>query len=437
MGMIALADFLDRQQIKTRITHLQIEKSLDEEFDELAYFRGKGAKIFCLDFHWHYQSGEVMAFIKRAKKAIPDSTIIVGGLSASFFGKEFLELCPEADFVVRGDCEIPLLQLIKVLLGRRREERFDSIANLTFRRLGRVVENPLTYTITQEIIDSLCYSRFDLINHYEYYLCCGLNLPYPKAGESGGTKYFYYNSGRGCSVNCTFCGGGRVAQKLLSNRRKPLFISHEAVLRDLRRARSFGISNWHTCFDPQPGGDYYPELFSKIGSENMGLNAIFECWSLPNERFLASFKANLGAESVVVISPEVGSEDVRRKNKGFFYSDAELHRSLDEITKRNIRCELYFTAGLPFETSEDVDATAKLISCINNRYPATKVSIFPMEMEPSSPMYLDGERFCVSSQRRSLRDFIAASQGEASAGYRTPYFSEEAIAKAIAGLRHA
>ena len=53
----------------------------------------------------------VTGLIKDIKKACPEMIIVVGGPEVSYDAEEFLEKCPEADFVIsgEGDAAFPLL----------------------------------------------------------------------------------------------------------------------------------------------------------------------------------------------------------------------------------------------------------------------------------------------------------------------------------------
>lgn len=437
IGLPALADLVERMGHPAHITHWGLEKLLHPERDPIATLHEAGLRVFLLDLHWHYQSAHVLDLAAKLRAAIPEALIIVGGITASCFHRELAAL-DDLDFVIRGDGEVPLARLLAALSAPGGEARLTQVPNLSYRQGAELVSTPLGYAIDAPLLDSLRFTRFELIRDHAHCLRLKLNRDYSDtAALAQEAPIFHYNVGRGCPVDCSFCGGGKSAQKRFCGRTRPVLAHQDAVCRELAAARSYGIDTWFTCFDPEPKGPYYPALFRCMKTLGLDFNVIFESWGLPGGDFLESFAENLLPGSVLVLSPESGSDEIRRKNKGFHYSTAELLATLDACERLGIRAELYFTAGLPFEQWRQVLETRELIATLKRRHPTLQISVFPLELEPGSLMHGKGPSLGVSSDRSSLESFVAASRGPAQIGYRTVPLSPQDVLRAVALLKEA
>ena len=115
MGLNALANFLNENNYATEILHLQLEKAVDPQFNLIKYLKFHKRQIIGFDLHWHYQTFSVLTAVRNVKSMLPESIIILGGFTASFFARDIMSQFPDVDFVIKGDAEIPLLRLTQTL----------------------------------------------------------------------------------------------------------------------------------------------------------------------------------------------------------------------------------------------------------------------------------------------------------------------------------
>ncbi|HID94941.1 MAG TPA: radical SAM protein [Candidatus Latescibacteria bacterium] len=446
VGILALADLLSRNGYPARVLHLGVERLSRPDFDLESYLEQEKIDVLCADLHWHYQSRAVMNTIKEIKGKAGDIITVLGGFTASFFAEEIMGQHPEVDFVIKGDGEVPLLDLLGQISSGG--EDLSDIPNLVWRKDGKVISNSHTYKVSQEVIDSLTYSNFDLLEHAKIYTrlvnplqnyleqpCQQLNC-YSCEEECSGI--FYYNCGRGCPTRCSFCGGSIDAQRIINNRTEPIFISHRRVISELKALGRYNISGWYTCFDPYPQGDYYPELFRRIRQEGIRLNCWFECWGLPTRKFIDDFAATFGPESEAILSVESGSERVRAKNKGFQFTNDELLEALAYQHSKGLRKHIYFAVGLPFEGEEELKETFDLINRLKITYGEDiDIEVSMISYEPGSPIFLDNEKYGVTPKGNSFEDFCDCGTLEKIIGYRTELFSEEEIIEKTRLIRSA
>ena len=77
-----------------------LELELSKRFTIREWVCQHPADCYCLDIHWHEHLYGAMAVATIVKDCHPHSIVVVGGMTASFFGEELLSLCPAIDVVV-------------------------------------------------------------------------------------------------------------------------------------------------------------------------------------------------------------------------------------------------------------------------------------------------------------------------------------------------
>ena len=435
MGVLGLADLLQRHHISTQIVHLGVEWIEDHDFSILTYIQEKTPRIVAIDLHWHHQSFDAIEVAKKVKAAFPNIHVLLGGFTASIFHEEIMRNFDAVDGIIRGEAEVPIVELAKVLL--QGEGDLFSVPNLTWRRKGRVLVNPLSYVASEQDLNNLSFSNFSLLKNYATYIRYIGQFFYVK-GVSKKKNFWMYSLkspiydlavGRGCPVQCTWCGGGVVSQKMISGRTAVVFRGVEEVLQSIKEAIAHGYETFHICFDPYPQKpEYFLRLFSRIREERLRMECFFESFGLPTIDFIRSFKETFpGSKSLIALSPEVGSDRLRSIHKGYAYTNEALMECLDQLKEHRVNCDLFFSFGIPFEKKEDVLQTIRLQRQIRERYSNVKgIRTFTFEMEPGSPWHFDREVFGVKTALQNFMDFYHYHSGQKNAfsslGYWIPNY---------------
>ena len=150
-----------------------------------------------------YQTALGVASIFRSLQ--PDCVVVLGGHHAT--AQDRIVLDPHnhhaVDFVVRGEGEIALVELL------RRYPHIETVPNLTYRRGLQIVRNDAAHLLDQDDLDRIAVS----------FRGWGLR------SAPGKFDHTTYVSARGCPLKCAFCS---VANERIRNK------SVEAVIRDLR-----------------------------------------------------------------------------------------------------------------------------------------------------------------------------------------------------------
>lgn len=130
-----------------------------------------------------------------AKEVSPEITTIVGGQHFSVLAQELLHAKSDIDFIVNGEGEKTLLELVKAL---DKGSPPASIAGITFRQNSRIIQTPRRPLIKD--LDNLPFPGYHFVKEHmkKYRFPASKNLPYALV-----------EGGRGCNHSCTFCSQWR------------------------------------------------------------------------------------------------------------------------------------------------------------------------------------------------------------------------------------
>ncbi len=134
--------------------------------------------------------GNAAHFVSEVRKNAPNIKFIIGNAHASIMDKETVE-SGLADFVVRGEGEITLRELVGVL---ERGGDLEQVLGITWRdQQGEIQKNPDRPTI--EDLDSLPYPAWEIFKTNYY----------PPPVFRPQVPYLGMTASRGCSYNCYYC----------------------------------------------------------------------------------------------------------------------------------------------------------------------------------------------------------------------------------------
>jgi B12-binding domain/radical SAM domain protein len=323
------------------------------------------APVFGIDLHWLPHVQGALALAERVKALHPDSLVLMGGLSASYYHEELVRY-PFVDFVLRGDStEEPVRQLLQAL---RESTALGRVENLTWKRADRsVVVNPLTYVpadlddIEVPAYAYLLRSMFkyhslrNLIPHLEW-------LRYPIT---------LLLTARGCTQDCAVCGGSRSAYRQICCRQSPAFRAPEKLAADVRTIASFSRAPIFMVHDPRMGSMPRAErLLGLIKGLQPRNEIIFELYSPAGDRFFDLVQDSLPAWSVEM-TLEAPDEALRRRNGKFACSDALVEETMQSALAHGCRrLDVFFMVGLPHQTYADALGIADYAEHLIERFGA-------------------------------------------------------------------
>src|SRR5579864_7909554 len=200
MGLTSIAEYLERHHYNVEIINLAYRMLHEERFDVPKHLAKLSAPVFGIDLHWLPHAQGALAIAELIKQAHPDSRVLVGGLSASYYHEELTHY-PYIDYVIRGDStEEPVRRLLQAL---RESRSLDSVPNLTWkRRDGTIVVNPLTHIPSDLDHVTVPAYRYLLRSMFKYrslwnLVPCVEWLRYPIT---------MILTARGCALDCAICG---------------------------------------------------------------------------------------------------------------------------------------------------------------------------------------------------------------------------------------
>jgi anaerobic magnesium-protoporphyrin IX monomethyl ester cyclase len=130
---------------------------------------------------------------ETARRVDPDIVTVLGGQHFSAMAGETLVEYPEVDFIVRGEGEETLVDLVRACMGRGDPAR---VRGVSFLHGGEVVHTPDRPLI--EDLDTLPFPAYHLVEdsipNYHFTMMAGRD-----------TVYLVFEGSRGCGHRCSFC----------------------------------------------------------------------------------------------------------------------------------------------------------------------------------------------------------------------------------------
>jgi anaerobic magnesium-protoporphyrin IX monomethyl ester cyclase len=297
---------------------------------------------------------------KISKDINSNITIIVGADHPTIFPEEVLKN-PDINYVVRGEGEITIKELISHLEDERRLP-LDTIKGISYKKNGKIVHNPDRDLISD--INSLPFPAIYLLNNLETYRPIDLGV---------------ILASRGCPYKCSFCGVSSIWTRRIRYRSlRNVFIEMKGLNANYGtdyfsfRDASFTLSRRRTIL-----------LCEKIIRENFRIQ--WECLTradLIDEEVVTLMKKS--GCTTIRIGIESGSEEILKDmNKSI---DLDRVRSVAKLlNKYNFNWSAYFLFGTPRETRETISTTLKLIEEIDPPF----VTIARYAPIPGTKMYND------------------------------------------------
>lgn len=426
IGFTFLGEYLERNGINTRVVNLAQRMLEDAKFDVPRFLSKLEPAAFGIDLHWLTHVQGALEVARLVKEAHPDTPVILGGYSASYFHRELMSY-PQVDYVLRGDStEEPLLKLVEAIMFRG---YLDDIPNLTYRGSdGKVIANGLTY-----VPASLEY----LGNNYGYMIRSALKYGDVKSLRAFWNWWRYpitmVLTCRGCSHDCAFCGGASTAISGYCGRSQVAFRSPERIAYDIELLSRFSTAPIFLVGDLMQGGkDFALQTLELISHLNPKNHLVLELFSpAPREFFqrVASSFDNFDFQ----VSPETHDEEIR-EIIGKPYSNEELERNivwaLEEGSKK---VDVFFMIGLPGQTRDSVMETVEYCTELLRKFgPRLNPSIGPLApfIDPECAYFREPERYGYRIFHKTLDDFARASYAphwRDMLGYETEWMNRQDI----------
>ena len=151
---------------------------------------------------------DLVKFAGIVKEQTPHVKILFGGVQASNVDRETIDVFPQVDAVVRGECDHTISRIIAALDD---PEALSQVPGLTFRHAGKVVRTPDSHPVLD--LNSLPLPDYSL---------------FPSVGS---LEFVSIDAGRGCPFSCSYCVSNKMAEGRFRQR------SVESVIKIVKTSR--------------------------------------------------------------------------------------------------------------------------------------------------------------------------------------------------------
>ena len=388
IGVLSIAEYLVKNGLHVKIVNLA-ELMLDSPSFKIAPFvKDLNPRVFAIDLHWAVHSNGAIKTAEICKQLHPNSFVVLGGLTASYFSQEIMESFPFVDGIIRGEAEEPMVTLVDRLTKGR---ALDDVSGLTYRESnGRVRANERAPPRTD--IDEYDYTNLSLIEPRNRLL----NL------TTGSRKVQVWNLPvcRGCTFNCATCGGSDNAYRKILMREKPSFRSARRMVEDFQRLDEQGINMIFMFQDCRIGTkSYYENLLKSLHKEKWSKieYVSLELFNPVDDEFIRYLASNRPADAIsVMFSPESGSDEVRIAHGRNYRNEAILETN-DKCAANSVPIDFHFMIALGQESPESLNEMWILWDRIMRRKTPrffTSVDFGPMViLDPGSIAYENPAKF--------------------------------------------
>jgi B12-binding domain/radical SAM domain protein len=435
VGLTTIAEYLERHGYQTRILNLAVRMLREPRFDPEKALAKLNPKAFGIDLHWLPHAQGALEVAKIIKKYHPDTPVIFGGFSATYFEQE---LCgyPQVDFVVKGDStEEPVLELInRIVRGRE----IDDVPNLTWKDgSGQVRSNPIThspqnldhvlmdysYVVQSVVRDRDMASYIPFRNWLDYPITAAIMV-------------------RGCMHNCVTCGGSSYTFRRIFNRDCPAYRSPHDLAQDIKGISNFSRGPIIIIGDiRQPGMEYAHQLLDELrGSRNP---FILEFFQPASREFVQEIAASI-PNFVLEMSLESHDPQVRRAF-GKTYTNEDIEATMSYALDAGCRrLDVFFMTGLPQQTPASVEATVDYCEHLLKQFPDGRLFPFisPLApfLDPGSMAFDEPEKHGYRLRSRTLeehRQALLQPTWKHIINYETNWMTADEIASSTykAGIR--
>ena len=281
----------------------------------------------------------VVKLVSLIKEKFPNMPVILGGEHISAM-PEFSLMTSNADYIVMGEGEETIIELIKAI---KNEETFQKIEGIGYRINNQVVIN--NRRNRQQSIDKISYPDWDSFNvkgYHENRFVGGMysdNLTIPILAT------------RGCPYQCTYCSA--------PNMWLPLWIPRDPILvvdEIEYYVKKFGAGN----FPFQDLTAIIKRDWIKAFCEELIKRELNITWQLPTgtrseaiDSEIAFLIKKSGMTSMAY-APESGSEETRKYIKKKMKTD-KLFNSVDAAAQADLNVAVFLVIGFPHDLPKHLE----------------------------------------------------------------------------------
>ena len=357
MGFVSMLAYLAKHGYNGRIANIATRMVLSRKFDPEKYLKDIDTDIYAIDLHWLPHLHGALNTAKLLKAMKPDTKIVMGGFSASYFAYDIIKNHPEIDFILKGDFQEAGITKLAECIESRRD--LSSVPSLIYRENGKIRTNPPS---PENNIGNVFLDYKNLMrNAIKYHDVAG-HLPYADWINNPEAISIIEH---GCQFNCAFCGGSNFSYKNNFNTHSPVYRDPETIAAEIEMAQEVLGSPVFIAGDLHLAGEkFYDTFFGEVRNRGVDIPLLTEYFVPPPKDFIERLGRNF-PDFTMEISPESSSEEIRKFN-GRSYTNSELERSISDAEEAGCRkFDVYFTIAISHqgetELRMDIDYAKSLM----------------------------------------------------------------------------
>ncbi len=399
IGFSTMLAYLQAHGYSVSIVNLAARMVRDAQFSPEAFLARLKARAFGVDLHWLPHAHGALEVVRLLRRYHPETPIMLGGYSSTYFHRELVTRYG-VDYVLRGDStEEPLRQLMEHI---RAGTPPTDVPNLTWRDAqGNIHVNPQSYSpadldglafdyvpLVQKVIRRLNLADFVPFSHWlEYPIMAALSV-------------------KGCTQNCTICGGSAFAGKHFIGRERPAFRSPERLAEDVKRIGRLSRGPVFILGDLRQAGMDYAQRFFRAVQGFKGTVMVEFFWPT-TEAYMEELAAAL-PDFIVEFSPESHDPAVRQAS-GKYFSNEAIEQTIAASLKAGARrFDLFFMIGLPQQTPQSALETVAYCEQLLKRFDDGRLVPFTSPLapflDPGSRAYEQAEQLGYLRRAFTLED---------------------------------
>ncbi len=293
-------------------------------------------------------------FANLAKETLPNVIIVAGGGHFGLNAEKIFEETKNIDFIVIGEGEITLLQLLQAIENGKND--FQQINGLSYRENDKMIKN-----LPREIIknmDELPDPDFDVLielNNNRFSL-------FPQEWDS----WTIITTGRGCVGNCSFCTA-RISQGSYR------CFSPQRAFKMLKAIYDYGVRTiWIDDLTFNVNRERTEKLFDLIIDSGIKVNLIIlsRVDLVVRDRDIMEKYCRAGVKGVLLGGESPLKKDLKKYNKGI--SELKIKEAVDILREKDILQWVFYIIGDVdhdkddileiFKFADDVDSTVAVFS---------------------------------------------------------------------------